>query len=421
MNGALSGGLPAVLAGICSASYLYFGIYILPVSLKDSRFRSLVYACIFSSAWSFCYVMYYLSGDASMRDLWQRFIFTGMLAFVLYLWFLIQYTQVIQNRKALLPLYLAMWLPSLLSVYKSITENAMARDFPLGFWFLFAEIQTTIYNLASIAVLVVFHFRNKTNKSRIQVRILCASGFVLMTLAWIADFYFAFHNSLNIIPFWMLIWIGILLYTIKKYRFITITPDFISRDITENIEEGIVLLDTKLRVIFTNRSVKSLLNAVPDEPVLNQDTVIEKHALQAEFSALMKSELDSFRIRVNIRRHGPGDKKIPVDMKVKKVIDAFNDTSGYLMVVSRVKELDQLKTLYGISARELDVIRQLAIGKTNKDIAAILNLADRTVETHITNIYTKLGTANRLELMNLLADYESFQNIRPNSAKPATR
>lgn len=48
MSGALRGGLPAVLAGVCSVSYLYFGIYILPVSLKDRRFRPLVYACFFS-------------------------------------------------------------------------------------------------------------------------------------------------------------------------------------------------------------------------------------------------------------------------------------------------------------------------------------------------------------------------------------
>ena len=255
MSVTMTDGLLAVLAGICSISYLYFGIYILPVALKDSRFRSLVCACFFSSAWSFCYVMYFLSGDPSMKDLWQRFTFAGMLAFVFFLWFLIRYTQVYaeqEDHRPVVPCHVAAFP---VSVYKSITENAVARDFPLGFWFLFAEIQTTIYNLASIAVLVVFHFRNKTNKSRMQVRILCVSGFILMTLAWIADYYFGFQNSQNIIPFWMLIWIGILLYTIKKYRFITITPDFISRDITENIEEGIILLDPKLRLFSeTGRS-----------------------------------------------------------------------------------------------------------------------------------------------------------------------
>lgn len=351
--------------------------------------------------------MYYLSGEASMKDLWQRFIFAGMLAFVLFLWFIIEYTQVVRNRKALVLMYLGMSLPSLASVYMSLTENAVARDFPIGFWFLFAEIQTTIYNFASIAVLVIFYLKNKTNKSRIQVCILCASGFVLMTIAWIADYYFGFQNCLNIIPFWLLIWIGILLYTIKKYRFITITPDFISRDIIENVEEGIILLDTNMQVIYKSRSVLAMVNARSGESVRWLDTVIENSILEKEFIALAASGADSFRARVNINQRGPGKKKIPVDLKVKKVIDAFNDLSGYLIIVSMIKDFNHLKVLYGITARELDVIRQLVIGKTNREIAGILRMAERTVETHITSIYGKLNVSNRIELMNFLSGYDT--------------
>ena len=49
----------------------------------------------------------------------------------------------------------------------------------------------------------------------------------------------------------------------------------------------------------------------------------------------------------------------------------------------------------GLSARELEVLRLVAAGKTNHAIAADLFLSDRTVERHVSNILSKLGVGSR--------------------------
>jgi len=49
----------------------------------------------------------------------------------------------------------------------------------------------------------------------------------------------------------------------------------------------------------------------------------------------------------------------------------------------------------GLSARELEVLRLVAAGKTNHAIAAELFLSDRTVERHVSNILSKLGVGSR--------------------------
>jgi DNA-binding NarL/FixJ family response regulator len=50
---------------------------------------------------------------------------------------------------------------------------------------------------------------------------------------------------------------------------------------------------------------------------------------------------------------------------------------------------------HGLSERELEVLRHLAIGETNKMIASALVLSTRTVDRHVSNIYSKLGVSTR--------------------------
>lgn len=50
---------------------------------------------------------------------------------------------------------------------------------------------------------------------------------------------------------------------------------------------------------------------------------------------------------------------------------------------------------HGLSPRELQVLRLLATGETNKSIAAELVLSERTVDRHVSNIYAKLAVSSR--------------------------
>ena len=51
--------------------------------------------------------------------------------------------------------------------------------------------------------------------------------------------------------------------------------------------------------------------------------------------------------------------------------------------------------LAGLTGRELEVLRALAQGKSNKEIAHTLWLAEQTVKFHLTHVYGKLGVRNR--------------------------
>ena len=50
-----------------------------------------------------------------------------------------------------------------------------------------------------------------------------------------------------------------------------------------------------------------------------------------------------------------------------------------------------------LSDRELEVLRLLANGLNNRDIAAILFISEATVKTHVEHIIGKLGVSDRVQ------------------------
>jgi DNA-binding NarL/FixJ family response regulator len=50
-----------------------------------------------------------------------------------------------------------------------------------------------------------------------------------------------------------------------------------------------------------------------------------------------------------------------------------------------------------LTSRESEVLRHLAAGRSNKDIAAALFISPKTASVHVSNILAKLGAATRTE------------------------
>jgi DNA-binding NarL/FixJ family response regulator len=60
---------------------------------------------------------------------------------------------------------------------------------------------------------------------------------------------------------------------------------------------------------------------------------------------------------------------------------------------------------FGLTARELEVLRLMAAGRTNREIGAALFVTPRTAATHVTHILTKLGVDSRIEAASWAVRY----------------
>ena len=89
---------------------------------------------------------------------------------------------------------------------------------------------------------------------------------------------------------------------------------------------------------------------------------------------------------------------------LKKAIKALADGENYIQpslipalnnqLVNRDIEKDKINLLTG---RELEVLTQVANGMFNKEIATNLNISERTVKNHISNIFKKIDVSDRTQ------------------------
>jgi LuxR family maltose regulon positive regulatory protein len=75
---------------------------------------------------------------------------------------------------------------------------------------------------------------------------------------------------------------------------------------------------------------------------------------------------------------------------VARLLRAFIETSGAVPVT-------QQALIEPLSERELEVLRLVATGKSNRQVADELILATGTVKKHLNNIYGKLQVNNRTQ------------------------
>jgi two-component system NarL family response regulator len=69
---------------------------------------------------------------------------------------------------------------------------------------------------------------------------------------------------------------------------------------------------------------------------------------------------------------------------------------------------EQIQGLNSMTPRQREVIRMVCDGANNKTIADQLAISERTVKTHLSAIFTKLGVQSRLHLALLLKNTENL-------------
>lgn len=148
-------------------------------------------------------------------------------------------------------------------------------------------------------------------------------------------------------------------------------PDVVLQDLL--LPGGIDGIETTRRLLARRPGLKVIaLTALVDEPRMMA-------ALRAGAFGYVRKDAEPEVLLAAVRRVAAG----------KPYIDP-GVTSHLVHAVSAPDEL---------TVREMDVLRQLALGRSNKEIAASLAIAEETVKTHVGHVLGKLQVDNRMQAL----------------------
>jgi DNA-binding NarL/FixJ family response regulator len=101
------------------------------------------------------------------------------------------------------------------------------------------------------------------------------------------------------------------------------------------------------------------------------------------------------RVQIGLALRALGDRET-AELEFDAARRAFGDL-GATPDLARLEVLSRGSVARpdGLSAREVEVLRSVAAGKTNRAIAANLGISERTVDRHVSNIFTKLDISSR--------------------------
>ncbi|HEV8573309.1 MAG TPA: AAA family ATPase [Dehalococcoidia bacterium] len=105
--------------------------------------------------------------------------------------------------------------------------------------------------------------------------------------------------------------------------------------------------------------------------------------------------------KMMLARRAPGDRRKAYAL-LKEALEAAREMGMKSLEERALKLLESRKGLVpkypdGLSRREVEVLRLIAVGKSSGQIAEQLYLSPRTVERHISNIYGKINARSRAE------------------------
>ena len=163
----------------------------------------------------------------------------------------------------------------------------------------------------------------------------------------------------------------------------------------KSLKPDVILLDNHLPGASGIQSLPDIFHASPDSTVImltvSEDESDLMQALQngAQGYLLKTSEKDE--LLLGIRKAFEGESVISKEL-THKLVSAFKTNT-------RKEDKPSNTSLAAtLSPREIDTVRLIAVGSSNKEIARQLGIAETTVKIHVQHILRKLNLTSRVQV-----------------------
>ena len=155
--------------------------------------------------------------------------------------------------------------------------------------------------------------------------------------------------------------------------------------LTRQLQPDVVLMDLLMPVMDGIAAISAIRREVPETEVVALTSVLEDvsvvDAVRAGAIGYLLKDTEAHELRRAIKAAAAGQVQLSPAVAAR------------LLREVRTPDIDR-DTL---TVREIDVLRSLALGKSNKEISQSLNIGEQTVKTHVSHILDKLGVPSRTQ------------------------
>lgn len=171
-----------------------------------------------------------------------------------------------------------------------------------------------------------------------------------------------------------------------------------------NLQPDVILLDNHLPGVLGIDAVKDLRALSPRSRVLmltvSEDAQDLATALRNGAQGYLLKTIDGDLLAQAIRRAALGEPVVSQEL-MGKLVAAFQSQGGPPSTPTSPQQplpdapVDEVSS--PLSPREEEVLREIARGASNKEIARTLQIAETTVKIHVQHILRKLGLSSRVQ------------------------
>jgi len=306
-------------------------------------------------------------------------------------------------------------------IFELVKDNNIwkLKAFQVSPWLYYQNTYIFIFSVFHMYVLIKkFISSNSNREKRLYLVLSISTSFCIMPffIIWIVMKYTDTEKYWAVapMPVYFLFFLAGCLYCVVNYRLFQLTPGLVSKDILANIDNSIILLDHENRITTANPRTGSLVKLDNIAGLELSDIIFEYPRIKPEIENLKNKKNNNFSCRLHFK--DKTGEKILMDTYFSTVKDRFNDVLGILLIGKEVKESSQLKNIFKLTNREVEIIQSIISGRSNIEIAEEMEITENTVKRHITNIYNKLCCNNRMQLLSTLKGF----NIVPEQESEKT-
>lgn len=183
----------------------------------------------------------------------------------------------------------------------------------------------------------------------------------------------------------------------------------------ERVSPDLVLMDVNMPVMSGPEAARRLRERYPHIPVIML-TVSERdddlfEAIKAGAQGYLLKNVETGELLTAIQRVHAGEAIIAPAMAARLLAE-------FRQLAAQPAPETQSALIEGLSDRETDVLRLVAQGLANKEIADALGLSEHTVKTHLQNILEKLHLRSRAHAAAYAVQAGLVKDVAPVGHRP---